>query len=195
MVFNRKPDPRSIEPAPPPMKRPDRPMPADVLMRQPGSAMPGPVDSVIGSDLSIEGQTITIRCKGSLKVNGNIQADVHSRELEVGREALINGSIAADTVDVYGRVKGAILGAKVVLHSTAQVDGDIHSQNLAVELGAVFDGRSRHVKDPAEVAPQLHGAQGNGQAGPHEMDHQTQQQQGQTPQFGAAPVPHSQLHS
>jgi hypothetical protein len=34
-------------------------------------------ESVIGSDLSIDGQTITIRCQGSLRVNGHIQADLH----------------------------------------------------------------------------------------------------------------------
>lgn len=156
MVFNRKPDPKVSDIAAPQMRRNERPLPADVQMRPPGiGGNRGPIDSVIGSDLSIEGQTITIRCKGSLKVHGDIQADVHSKELEVGREAIINGSIAADTVDVFGRVRGAILGAKVVLHATAQVEGDIHSQNLAVELGATFDGRSRHVKDPAEVSPQL----------------------------------------
>lgn len=185
MVFNRKPDPK-VDAIPAQMRPPQRPIPADVMMRAPGSSMTGPVDSVIGSDLSIEGQTITIRCKGSLKVNGNIQADVHSKELEVGREAMINGSIAADTVDVYGRVKGAILGAKVVLHATAQVDGDIHSQNLAVELGAVFDGRSRHVKDAAEVAPQLYGPQGQ----PAPVSEQPSQQAAPS-QFGS---PHP-LHS
>ncbi|HKZ96584.1 MAG TPA: polymer-forming cytoskeletal protein [Hyphomicrobiaceae bacterium] len=112
-------------------------------------------ESVIGSDLSIEGQSITIRCKGSLKVLGNIQADLHSKQLEVGREAIISGSIAADMVSVHGRVNGAILGTNVVLHASAEVDGDIHSHLLTIEQGASFDGRSRRVVDPAEIAPQL----------------------------------------
>jgi cytoskeletal protein CcmA (bactofilin family) len=111
--------------------------------------------SVIGNDLSIEGQTITIRCKGSLKVLGNIQADLHSRQLEVGKEAIIEGSIAAETVDVFGRVNGAIMGTHVVLHSGAEVEGDIHSHLLSIEQGAAFDGRSRRVLNPAEIAPQL----------------------------------------
>lgn len=154
MVFNRRHDPRPAEPVAQPLRRAERPAAADVHVRDPRMPQEQAL-SVIGSDLSIEGETITIRCKGSLKVHGNISADVHSRELEVGRQAVIRGSIAADTVDVFGRVEGAILGAKVVLHATAQVDGDIHSQNLAVELGATFDGRSRHVQDAREVAPQL----------------------------------------
>jgi cytoskeletal protein CcmA (bactofilin family) len=120
-----------------------------------GSNGGGEQESIIGNDLSIEGQTITIRCKGSLRVNGNIQADLHSKKLTVGDDAQINGAIAAETVDVYGRVNGAILGTRVVLHASADVEGDIHSQFLTVEQGATFDGRSRRVTNPAEIAPQL----------------------------------------
>ena len=112
-------------------------------------------ESIIGNDLSIEGQSITIRCKGSLRVNGNIQADLHSRNLVVGEEAIINGSIAADQVDVLGRVNGAIYGAQVTLHASAHVEGDIHSRSLSIENGASFDGRSRKVANAAEIAPQL----------------------------------------
>ena len=114
-----------------------------------------PGDSVIGNDMSIEGQSITVRCKGSLRVNGAIEADLHCVELIVGEQALIKGSIAADTVRVFGQVNGAILGASVVLHPSAQVEGDIHSQQLTIEQGASFDGRSRKVANPAEVAPQF----------------------------------------
>lgn len=111
-------------------------------------------ESLIGSDLSIEGQSITIRCKGTLRVNGNIQADLHSRQLEVGREAIVTGSITAEAVDVHGRVNGAILSNRVVLHASAEVEGDIAAEYLAIEQGASFDGRSRRVRDAAEIQPQ-----------------------------------------
>ncbi|MFA6140695.1 MAG: polymer-forming cytoskeletal protein, partial [Hyphomicrobium sp.] len=52
-----------------------------------------PGESVIGNDMSIEGQSITVRCKGSLRVNGAIEADLHCVELIVGEQALIKGSI------------------------------------------------------------------------------------------------------
>jgi cytoskeletal protein CcmA (bactofilin family) len=114
----------------------------------------GREESLIGSDLSIEGQSITIRCKGTLRLNGNIQADVHSRQLDVGQEAIITGSITAEAVEVKGRVNGAILSNRVILHSTAEVEGDIAAEYLSIEQGASFDGRSRRVRDPAEIAPQ-----------------------------------------
>lgn len=158
MVFNRKPDQSAAAQSPtqdvgiPQLRRMSGGIEKQHL--QALATVPS-AQSVIGNDLSIEGQTITIRCKGSLKVLGNIQADLHSRELEVGKEAVIQGSIAADSIDVYGRVNGAILGTHVVLHAGAEVEGDIHSHLLSIEQGASFDGRSRRVLDPAEIAPQL----------------------------------------
>jgi len=90
-----------------------------------------------------------------LRVNGNIEANLHCKELLVGDQAVIAGSITATKIAVSGRVTGAIYGDSVVLHSTAQVDGEIHSRSLTIEDGARFDGRSRKVMDPNEVAPQL----------------------------------------
>jgi cytoskeletal protein CcmA (bactofilin family) len=155
MVFNRKPDPKSPDLDSLPIRTIDKQSGTPTPMRSsPPSGQSGD-ESVIGNDLTIEGQAITIRCQGSLRVNGNIQADLHSVKLTVGEEAVISGAIAAETVDVYGKVQGAILGSQVMLHQSAQVEGDIHSQFLTIEQGASFDGRSRKVKDPKEIAPQL----------------------------------------
>ncbi len=159
MVFNKKSEPlaQPISPSMVRVSEPYRPERQAFPNSAPSPAAYEPpiLESVIGNDLSIEGETITIRCKGSLKILGNIQADLHSKRLEVGKEANISGAIAADTVDVYGRVNGAILGAKVVLHAGADVEGDIVSQLLSVEEGANFDGRSKRVTNPADIAPQL----------------------------------------
>ena len=148
------PPPRPL-PRPMDAAQPDRQVFSSSSAQPPAPASEPILESVIGNDLSIEGDTITIRCKGSLKILGNIQADLHSKRLEVGKEAVINGAIAADTIDVFGRVHGSILGAKVVLHAGADVEGDIMSQLLSVEEGANFDGRSRRVTNLADVAPQL----------------------------------------
>ena len=161
MVFSRKPDLKSADidgVSLPPLDHPAAPEPPPP--RPPWAADPS--ESVIGSDLTIEGQTITIRCKGSLRVNGNIQADLHSVQLTVGEEAAISGSIAAETVEVYGKVQGAIHASRVVLYATAHVEGDIHSQYLSIEEGASFEGRSRKVRDAREIAPQMTSTHNNG---------------------------------
>ena len=160
MVFNRKPEPRVASIDALQIKTMDHttgtPTPTPIRSNGiSGTSGQDADESVIGNDLTIEGQAITIRCQGSLRVNGNIQADLHSMKLTVGEEAIISGTIAAETVDVFGRVQGAILGSRVVLHESAVVEGDIHSQALAIDQGASFDGRSRKVKDASEIAPQL----------------------------------------
>jgi cytoskeletal protein CcmA (bactofilin family) len=145
MVFSRS-DPKSLKIVPP-----------DLNPEQQRASTSPNVEgrSVIGSDLSIEGPSITMRCKGTLCVNGSIEANLHCMELLIGDQAVIIGSIAANKVAVSGRVNGAIFGDSVVLHSTAHVEGDISSRALSIEQGATFDGRSRKITDPAEVAPQL----------------------------------------
>lgn len=130
---------------------PSSPPPSDDAQPEAGHA----THSVIGHDLTIEGQAITIRCRGALEVNGRIQAELHSQRLIVGRSGKIEGTIAAETVDVWGHVSGTILGARVTLHRSAEVEGDIHAKALSVADGASFEGRSRKVTDLAAIAPRL----------------------------------------
>jgi cytoskeletal protein CcmA (bactofilin family) len=62
--------------------------------------------------------------------------------LLVSPKAAINGGVEADRVVVNGRVEGPIRGSEVVLKSRAHVVGDIQHQNLSIERGAYFEGRS-----------------------------------------------------
>lgn len=172
MVFQRRPDVKAFDRSNPPppltgMTASDRsaiatppPVPAQAAPAQSYAAAPSSSEadratSVIGEDLSIEGQAITIRCRGSLHVEGSIQAELHGREITVGEKGMVQGSIAADQVDVKGRVSGTIVGARVILHPSSEVEGDIHAKSLSIADGATFEGRSRRVADAASVAPQL----------------------------------------
>ncbi len=148
MVFNRKSDPKPFElPAAASRSSTFPPSQFDTPPATLASAEPALVESVIGSDLSIEGQSITIRCKGLLRVNGDIQADLHGKKLIVGDEATITGAITAEAVDVYGKVQGSIEATSVLLRATADVEGDISSRTLSIEPGAAFDGRARKMSD------------------------------------------------
>lgn len=150
-MFNRKTEPKRAEAAFLPAREPladyaAMPPPSIPLASAPVPA-PEEADSVIGSDLSIEGQSINIRCTGLLRINGSISAELYSRKLVVGHQGHVQGSINADEVNIHGRVGGAINGGRVVLHATAYVEGDIMSRSLSIEDGATFDGRSRKITD------------------------------------------------
>lgn len=112
-------------------------------------------ESVIGEDLSIVGERITVISKSRVKVNGTIQGDVNGEEVIVGPRGHVIGTVTANHIQVDGEVDGAIRGSSVTLMPTARVDGDIFHQKLAISEGARFDGRVRRPQDPSEITPNL----------------------------------------
>jgi cytoskeletal protein CcmA (bactofilin family) len=97
------------------------------------------VASLIAGDITIEGD---VRGDGELQVDGVIRGDVSVTRLTIGESGQIDGAIHADVVDARGRVVGSINAKQVRLHASAHVDGDITHEQLTVEAGAVFEGRS-----------------------------------------------------
>lgn len=115
--------------------------------------------SIIGNDLAIMGERIVIITKGTLQVDGEVQADLHGSEVIIGEAGKVTGTIWADAVEVRGRVYGTIKGTKVQLMGKSTVEGDIHHQTLMVVEGASFDGRVRRPNDAKELKPMLDPAQ------------------------------------
>lgn len=111
--------------------------------------------SVLGQDITISGQQLVLKTKGSLLIAGKIDGEVHGESVTVGETGRVSGTIVARNITVQGEVSGALRGSSVVLNSTARVDGDIVKQSLAISEGAQFDGSVRRAKDPAEVTPDL----------------------------------------
>ena len=76
---------------------------------------------------------VEARVIGSCDVDGSVS---------VSAEAVWQGDIRADTVIIDGRVEGNVLGRKKVqLMSTARVDGDVAARRIAMQPGAVVNGR------------------------------------------------------
>jgi cytoskeletal protein CcmA (bactofilin family) len=111
--------------------------------------------SVIGTDLAIIGEKITIISQNRLQIDGDIRGDVNGKQVIIGEDGSVVGTVSAETIEVRGGVRGAIKARTVTLHPTAQVEGDILHQTLAISEGAQFDGRVRRPKDMTELDPQL----------------------------------------
>ena len=58
--------------------------------------------------------------------------------------------MSAEEVECHGRVIGSITARQIRLSSTAHVDGDITHEQLAMENGAFFQGRSLKAQRPAQ---------------------------------------------
>jgi cytoskeletal protein CcmA (bactofilin family) len=114
--------------------------------------------SVIGNDLKIIGQGLKIISQGTLQVDGEIEGDVGGSEVIIGEQGKVTGTVAAERVIVLGKIAGVIRGADVSLRSSARVEGDIHHMQLAIELGAEFDGRCRRPGSVSELNLNLEAA-------------------------------------
>jgi len=160
-MFNRvvTPDMRSGEPGHKPMA--PQPLPAIKSGPPPFAAIQGSASladaptSVLGQDITISGQQLVLKTKGSLLIAGHIQGDVHGESVTVGETGSVIGTITARTITVQGEVRGALKGSSVNLNATSHVDGDIIKQTLSIDEGAQFDGSVRRAKDVSEVTPDI----------------------------------------
>lgn len=111
------------------------------------------VASLIAEDLVIEGG---LSGEVELHIDGAVRGDVRVARLTIGETGSVEGSIQADNVDCRGKVIGSITAQNVRLFGAAHVDGDITHDQLTVETGAYFTGRSakmpRAQTGPVEVA-------------------------------------------
>ena len=119
--------------------------------------------SVIGNDLKIIGQGLKIIGRGVLQVDGEIEGDVQGAEVIVGEKGKVTGMVAAQNVIVRGKVSGVVCGKTVALQASSHVEGDVHHMSLAIEQGAMFEGRSRRATDESALSSVV---EGKGEAQP-----------------------------
>ncbi len=102
-------------------------------------------DSNISSDLTIIGD---VSSKGSVTLDGAIEGNIYCTSLIVTANGRVNGGIVANQeVTVQGQVTGTIRGRRVMLQSSAKVEGDIFHQGIGIEMGTRYDGTLRWTQD------------------------------------------------
>ena len=121
-----------------------------------GSRKPPRAPSLISDNITIEGSVIG---EGELQIDGVVRGEVRVDKVTIGETGHVEGAIFAEVVETRGRVIGQISAKQVRLYGTAYVDGDITHEQLAMESGAFFQGRSlkfqRPAAPPAISAPTL----------------------------------------
>lgn len=102
--------------------------------------------SLLSESLTLEGN---LDSEGEVQLDGTVRGDVRVAKLTIGETGHVEGQIYCETVEVRGRVIGSITGKQIRLYGTAYVDGDITHEQLAIESGAFFQGRSLKFQRPA----------------------------------------------
>jgi cytoskeletal protein CcmA (bactofilin family) len=133
--------------APTPMKIETSPTPTPA---DPNGARKPKVATLVAENMTIEGG---VTGDGELHIDGVVRGDIRVAKLTIGETGHVEGTITCESVENRGRIVGAVTAKQVRLYASAYVDGDITHEQLAMELGAFFQGRSLKFQRPAGSQP------------------------------------------
>lgn len=102
--------------------------------------------SMVAQGVAIKGEVMG---DGEVHLDCVVQGDIRVGKLVLGPNARIEGAIHAQVIEIHGKVTGSVSAKQVRLYGTAVVEGDITHEQLAMETGAQFQGRSLKFQRPA----------------------------------------------
>ena len=109
--------------------------------KQQSNNTPSPkgVETIIGPSVKVEGD---FKGEGDLVIEGVLIGNIKTKNnLKIGSHAIIQANISANNAFISGKVKGNIhIKGKLELSSTALILGDIKTQVLSMESGALIKG-------------------------------------------------------
>jgi cytoskeletal protein CcmA (bactofilin family) len=116
-----------------------------------------PSVNLLGSGTEITGD---IRSQGDIRIDGSLNGTINcTGKVVVGSTGRVEGELICQNADISGEVKARIKVSELLsLKTTAIVSGDIVTNKLAIEPGAVFTGACKmegqtltNGKTPAET--------------------------------------------
>lgn len=95
--------------------------------------------NLVGKGTVFEG---TLQAESDVRASGKIIGTLRvTAKAMIAEEGAVEGEVIAKNADIAGRVQGEIdVEERLVLRSTAQVEGTIETERLVVEEGAEFTG-------------------------------------------------------
>lgn len=103
-------------------------------------------ENVINGSINLIGQGTTITgdltCKGDIRIDGEIIGNVISMaKVVIGNTGSVKGDVIGSNADISGVLTGDLtVNDTLFLKSSAVLNGDIVTNKLIVEAGAVFTG-------------------------------------------------------
>ena len=96
-------------------------------------------NNIIGKGTILEGSLETF---GNIRIEGKVIGNVKTKsKAAFGQSSEVEGSVLAQNAEVAGHISGTVEVTEVlVLKDTAVIDGDIITNKLIIESGAVFNG-------------------------------------------------------
>ncbi len=99
----------------------------------------GTVINMIGVGTIITGD---VNSNGDLRIDGTLKGSVATEgKVVLGKNGVIEGDVVCNNADIAGEIKAKITVSQLLtLKSTAKLKGDIVTNKLSIEPGAVFSG-------------------------------------------------------
>ena len=100
---------------------------------------PNAASAFLGPGSKITG---TIKLDSTGRIEGEVEGEIHARDLVIGESAVVKAQINGATVVVHGTVVGDIRAtSRLEIRRPAKVKGNISSSVLVIEEGASFEGK------------------------------------------------------
>lgn len=128
------------------LPRSERPRPRSA----PGDIPP----SIIAEDMRIVGD---VTAEGDVQIDGIIEGNLTATSTVIGKAGVVNGSLIADTLKIFGKVLGEIRAKNVSLMESAEITGNLYHSTLEMAKGACVNGTLKNMDFDATSADAIPG--------------------------------------
>ena len=96
-----------------------------------------PSINMLSSSAELKGD---IRLEGDLRIDGKLYGNIHCEgKLTLGTSGYIEGQIICFNAEIAGEIKGTIDSpGLIILKNSSKFTGDIKTESIMVELGAII---------------------------------------------------------
>lgn len=102
-----------------------------------------PESGISGSNRIVEGTKIVgeIMSQSDFRIDGEVEGNIQTTgRIVLGKTGVVRGRIIAANADVEGMVLGNIdVKNMLTLKATANIQGDVKTEKLTIEPGAIFN--------------------------------------------------------
>ena len=104
-------------------------------------AAAGEITTLLGRGATFEGK---LTFEGTVRIDGRFKGEVFSDDtLVIGEGAIVEAQIDVGDLIIQGTVIGNITAKRSIeIHAPGRVKGDLHTPQLQIDKGVIFEGRS-----------------------------------------------------
>ena len=125
--------------------------PVPAAIEPPGSTL------FIGVNIKLKG--VEISDCDALVVEGQVEATVSSKAMEIAKPGTLTGTATIDVAEIHGHFSGELTArTRLVVHATGRVSGTVRYGKLVVAEGGEINGDVRQLDAATGVSPSLPGS-------------------------------------